>query len=608
MARYNENQIQMVKAAADIVSVVSSRVDLKVAGRYMKGLCPFHNEKTPSFFVDPERQSYRCFGCGRHGDVFSFIMETDNEPFTDVLRKLAKQHHIALAWNKGDNEQEERRQWLYKANKQAMEYYQYLLETSPAAGAVRDYLASRNVTIETRKALHLGYAANEWQGLLNFIPNSGVEQSYYTEVGLIMRSKNDNYYDRFRNRLIFPIINAAGNVAGFGARALQSEDHPKYLNSPESDVYKKKNLLYGLFDAAATIRRQGFVIFVEGYMDFLRLYQAGVKNVVATSGTALTDTQAQLISRYTKRVYFCYDSDQAGINATVKSSRLLLANDIDLQMIMLPKGEDPDSYVQKNGIEKFQNAIAEAPEFTSYLIRYYRSRREYDTMQGKTMALRHIVSLIALIPDRLKQDFCLQDVARKMEFPESKLRDELTIRMRENAAALTRQNEKSENAVLAEKDMPLKAPAEPRRDSYLAEVLLLIAVLRFHEHPHLIAIRNTLRKEWFAHADTMALATDILNDLEENGSIDILTLEERHQVLLQKQKDKSGYVENLAAGKEEQIERFLGDLLNGVQKHWLERRLQEMHDKLQKTQPGSDDYRSIGAEISSLHKEKQNLS
>jgi hypothetical protein len=162
--------------------------------------------------------------------------------------------------------------------------------------------------------------------------------------------------------------------------------------------------------------------------------------------------------------------------------------------------------------------------------------------------------------------------------------------------------------VLAEKDMPLKAPAEPRRDSYLAEVLLLIAVLRFHEHPHLIAIRNTLRKEWFAHADTMALATDILNDLEENGSIDILTLEERHQVLLQKQKDKSGYVENLAAGKEEQIERFLGDLLNGVQKHWLERRLQEMHDKLQKTQPGSDDYRSIGAEISSLHKEKQNLS
>ena len=313
MSRIPETKIEEIQSASDVVSVVSRYVALKKAGKNFKGLCPFHKEKTPSFIVSPEKQIYHCFGCGKGGNVFNFLMSVENISYIESIRRVASDLGITLPeYQPADHKAADTEyDYLYHANQIAKEYF-----NSSKSDPAGHYLKSRKLKQETLERYGVGYAANKWDGLINFHKYNSISRDVYLELGLIQKKEEtDRYFDRFRNRIMFPFYNLSGQIVGFGGRRLNENDQPKYLNSSESKIYKKGEILYGLYQAIPAIREKKSVIIVEGYFDLLRLVDVGIQNVVASSGTALTENQARLLKRYTDQAIISYDSDDAGIKA-----------------------------------------------------------------------------------------------------------------------------------------------------------------------------------------------------------------------------------------------------------------------------------------------------
>jgi len=359
-----------VKKAADIIEVIGQYVQLKKRGQNYIGLCPFHSERSPSFTVNQDKQIYHCFGCGRGGDVFTFWMEYHNLSFPQSLKDLAERYNIPLPRDRNsfaERKKTELKELLYKINDLAGSYFHNILVKSDNGRPGRDYFSGRHLSQETISAFRLGYAIRKWDGLINYLGSKNISLDIGAKAGLLAPKKGGGYYDRFRDRIIFPIFDLNHQIIGFGGRILD-DSLPKYINSPETPIYHKGNCLYGLDSAFKNIRERGLAIIVEGYMDMLVLRQHGISNVVATLGTALTSDQIRRLKGYTKDVVVLFDPDDAGREAALKSFPLFLNEGVSAKVLVLPGGEDPDSFVNRYGSDKFKELLkGAAPIFDFYM-------------------------------------------------------------------------------------------------------------------------------------------------------------------------------------------------------------------------------------------------
>ena len=387
-----------VRNATDIVALVGERVALRRAGRAWKGLCPFHAEKTPSFTVNPERQIWHCFGCNRGGDAFSFLMELDRVTFPEALAQLAERAGVELP-RAGSGAGDARRERLYQANAIACDFFQASLRSEAGAGA-RAYLAGRGFEGAILDRFRVGWAPDRWDGLVaaagKLLPGELLEQA-----GLAVRRGDGTRYDRFRNRVLFPIEGPGGKIAGFGARALAPEDTPKYLNSPETPVYRKGALLFGLPAARQAIRERRQVLVAEGYLDVMRLHAAGFANAVSTCGTALTPEQARGLARFDVEVVLVYDGDAAGVRAADRGLDPLLGTGLSVRVLLLPDGEDPDSFLARRNPAEFEALLRDATDPALFLARAGISERAVNP--GPEARVRRYVELLGRVEDPIRR-------------------------------------------------------------------------------------------------------------------------------------------------------------------------------------------------------------
>ena len=440
MADY-KTAIEEIKSAANIVDVIGSVITLKRSGSNHKGCCPFHKEKTPSFIVSESKGHYHCFGCGEDGDVLTFVQKYYNISFSDAVDKLAAQYGITVEKNYSPEDQ--KKDVYYEANKLAARYF--FDRISKEANKGYGYMSKRGMDAKTMQSFGIGWATEEWSDLCDFMKTQGIDTKMLVELGLASE-KNGRVYDKFRSRVIFPIFNVRNKIIGFGGRIV-GEGDPKYLNSPENIIFKKKDNLYGLNKTKSFIQEQGYAILVEGYMDCVSLYQYGICNVAASLGTALTENQARLLSRYTKKVVLCYDADQAGINAALRGIDVLRGAGLEVKVLHVDDGKDPDEYIKKNGRDAFLELVEKksVPD-VDYKINLLRKRYKLeDSFQGVKFMKEVAVVLKGLGP--VEADIYTQKYARQFHISEAALKREVEgIKL--SAQSPQRQTQEKEETVI----------------------------------------------------------------------------------------------------------------------------------------------------------------
>ena len=409
-----DDQVDEVRARADIVQVIGDLVPLKKSGKDYKACCPFHDEKTPSFYVVPAKGFYKCFGCGESGDVFAFLMKRHGLSFVDAVKHVAASSGVEIREvNRGQTGEDPFR-YLYEANAFARMFFQDSLWDEATGGPATAYLEERGIDRDTAERFGLGYAPDAWRGLHEAASHHGIGEEVLTEVGLVTRSeKRKDPYDRFRGRLIFPIENLSGKVVGFGGRVLGvgREGSPKYVNSPESPIYHKGGILYGLNWAKNTIRRQETALMVEGYMDVVSLAAAGFENTVAPLGTAVTSDQVVLLRRFTSRAHLLFDSDAAGLKATFRAADLLLAGGVHPCVVTLPTGEDPDSIVHSEGAEALQSHIDGAVDVLDRKIQILEEHDHFKSIEHTRSAIDRLLPTLRAVQDPTLRDIYIKKVS-----------------------------------------------------------------------------------------------------------------------------------------------------------------------------------------------------
>jgi DNA primase len=436
-----------VKQQADIVRVVGEYVRLKKSGQNFTGLCPFHGEKTPSFAVHPVKQIYHCFGCGKGGDVFNFVMEMEKCPFPEAVRIVAEKCGIVIPRPKERSPEErkenQQRAVLTEMHREAQAFFVKQLETTGEGRAARAYLEDRGLDKEAIGRFGIGYAPSGGDLLLRHLKQKYPEK-LLAESGLVSRDQSSGrLFDRFRRRITFPIANESGKIVAFGCRAL-GDDQPKYLNSPETPIYSKSNVLYHLDRAKDALRRENFAVLVEGYMDAIAVARAGISNVVASCGTSLAEPQIKLMGRFTKRVIVNYDPDAAGQAATERSVSLLLEHDFEVRVLALPaigdKKADPDLYIREKGIEAYVKALKEAPPYVDYLIARAR-QMDLTTGEGKLRALNFLMPYVQKIPNRILRSEWATRISQQLRIDEPVLRAALSKAANERRSEVKTQPE-----------------------------------------------------------------------------------------------------------------------------------------------------------------------
>jgi DNA primase len=398
---FPQHFIDAVRDAADIVQVISDYVPLKRAGARLKGLCPFHQEKTPSFSVDPNAQLFYCFGCQTGGDTFKFIQLYEKAEFGEAVKILAQRFGVPIPAERERQRGPEER--LLRMMKEADEFYRSRLRDDSVGRRCRGYLEKRGISQETTDKLGLGYAPDSWDALRGHLLSKRFRPEEMQKGGLVLlRKSGQGHYDRFRDRLIFPIRNLSGRTVAFGGRAL-GDAEPKYINSPETPIYVKGNLLYGLDLARKAIRREERAVVVEGYLDLAAVLQAGYENVVASLGTAFTQAQTRLLARYAGRVAVSYDGDTAGAAATVRSLDLLLEKGLEVRVVELPAGSDPDDFIKEKGAEAYGKLLKEAPEYLQFLVRRELRTRDIDRVDEKIAAANAVLPHVAKLGNAIER-------------------------------------------------------------------------------------------------------------------------------------------------------------------------------------------------------------
>jgi DNA primase len=405
--RYPQAFIDDLKRQADIVRVIQDYVQLKKKGANWMACCPFHKEKTPSFSVSPTKEIFYCFGCHKGGSVFNFVMEIERVAFPEAIRIVADKIGMPLPKMIDDSRFEARRQEsdeVVQLNAWAMEWWEQQLESSKEARIARDYLVQRELNEETQKAFHIGYAPDSWDALSIYLRQKGAAQQEIERSGLVVKKEEGSgSYDRFRGRLMFPILDVQGRPIAFGGRALKPDETAKYINSPETAAYVKGRNLFGLNLTRDEIRRHGFAILVEGFLDLIVPYQFGVRNVVASLGTALTDAQAKLLSRFARKVVVNYDGDRAGVTAAKKSIEILLAEDIEVKVLVLPDNADPDEFIRKFGVTEYQRRRAQAQPHIQFVIANALRDRNLHRPAEKAEAVEEVLPYIRAVNSRIQK-------------------------------------------------------------------------------------------------------------------------------------------------------------------------------------------------------------
>ena len=408
MPFYGDDIVERVREASDIVDVISAYLPLKRKGRNYWARCPFHQEKTASFSVSPDKQIFHCFGCHKGGNVFTFIIEYEKLPFPDALKLLAARANVQLP-EKGEVRETREFDQIYWAHEVAMKFFQeHLLESRKSL----EYLKSRKLTDATIEKFKIGYAPDSWDAFLNYAKQKSLSESDLEKSGLVIKKENGGYYDRFRDRLTFTIFNTAQKPIAFGARTFDPKDQAKYINSPETPLYHKASILYGLSHSRGDIRRAEEAIVVEGYFDFLSLYQQGVTNVVASSGTAFTPEQARLLGRSASSVVLMFDADSAGQQAAIRSVDYLFEAGLDVKVVKLPPGEDPDSIARKGGKAAIDEQLSKAKSYVEYTISTLPDRFEKLSLNDKDRAIKRLASLAGRIEDEIRRELFLQQISQ----------------------------------------------------------------------------------------------------------------------------------------------------------------------------------------------------
>lgn len=561
----SEDVIQRVKQENDIVEIISEDVKLKKSGTNYFGLCPFHNEKTPSFSVSSSKQIYKCFGCGEAGNVISYVMKKSNVTFPEAVKILAERANINVDINKDNNSKNNTKDKIYQINLEAARYFFNNLTKNKKAV---NYFINRGITIKTIKKFGLGYGKDSWDGLLKYLKSKKYKENDMLGAGVIIKGKNNSFYDRFRNRVIFPVFNYRGKVIGFGGRVLDSSK-PKYLNSPETEIFKKGINLYGLNYAIKGNNNDTFII-VEGYMDCIALHQFGITNVVASLGTALTKNQAKLLKRYGNRVVISYDSDAAGQMATMRGLEILKDAGLEVKILTVPDGKDPDEFVRKHGKEAYMDLVNNALPLIDYKIEM---QKKGLNLKKSDEIIKYVEKVINIIKDLdpIEIDMYIKRLSQELNVDNQTLYDELN--------KIIRKSGKNHNKMNTLQGFGQKLYVEP---TYVKAERLILKIL-FSNKEYFGYIQDNIKKEDLLLENHKIIYQYIIesflgkDDIEkrkiniESKCDEIYILEEWVKVL------DVNYIYNL-----DSIKDIIDDSIKNIKRYKFNKKKEELLNKIKK--------------------------
>jgi len=565
--RFDDNKIEEIKSRVDIVELASEYLTLKKAGRNFVGLCPFHQEKTASFTVNREKQIFYCFGCGEGGNVITFLMKIGNKTFPEAIKDLAEKTGVILPQglvSKESREKDSLRESITSLNLRAAQQFTRNL-FSPLGKEAREYLANRGIIEDTIKQFRLGYAPDNWHSLTNYIEGSGLSLKLAEQAGLVVAGKEEGFYDRFRGRLIFPIENIFGEMVAFGGRILEKGE-PKYLNSPESPVYIKGKILYGLNRTKEEIRKQGFALIVEGYFDLISLWNAGIGNVVATLGTALTREHLELLRRYVLEVVALFDPDEAGVKALDRSLELFLSMGMRARALILPEDCDPDDYVKKYGKDKLNELIAHAPAISDYYIDSVLGSGK--TFEDKREMVKTAMELINKISDKKEKDIFIKRIAEKTGI---------------NQELLIKEIYKNEMQIEPKRG---KERRQLNINNDLVEMHLIQLLLEYPQKTTQIENENIL--DYFLQPELKILGKKIVEAYKLLGFVDI-------SIILSADGDKplldriNKLRMEMVSVHDDVVEKIFADNIRQVKRKWYKEQHQQIKLRLGKAQESGDE-------------------
>ncbi|MFC1667259.1 DNA primase [Candidatus Omnitrophota bacterium] len=570
MAKISEHILNEIQDRCDIVEVISGYIPLKSAGRNFKALCPFHHEKTPSFIVSSDKQIYHCFGCNSGGNVFNFIKEYEKIDFIDAVKMLAEKAGVRLPeYRNQKNGEDSFANTVYSINDIAANFYSNLLEKIHPSSEVRRYIEKRGLEEGVIKKLKIGYADSSWRSFLDYLEKRGIKTSLALKAGLILKGKEESYYDLFRNRLIFPIHDVRGRVLGFGARVLDAS-LPKYINSPETVIYKKGQHLYGLNFAKSHIRDKGFAIISEGYLDVATSYQYGINNVVSSLGTALTVEQIRLLRRYTHNVVMVYDADQAGEMATLRGLDLFLEEGMNVKIATLEKNHDPDSFIRKFGPRGFNAAIKEAKNLFTYKLSLLKEKFDINEPEAKAEIVKEMLFTISRVRNAVIKAEYIKKLSHELSIKEDAVWEELRktkkgTRIREST--VKKQGLKKEINI---------SPAEKILAKLMLEDLNVVSVVRENLQPfdfknqdirHLVEALFSLDID-----DNFIDATKLINYLEDRVSSNVISFILNEEIEIKnKERNVSDCIKSIKKEKRDERLRDIQSRLTIAQKNGYEK-------------------------------------
>ncbi|MBN2281248.1 MAG: DNA primase [Candidatus Marinimicrobia bacterium] len=595
MVKIPESTIEQIKARADILDVISEVVTLTRRGANYVGLCPFHDDHKPSMSVSPAKGIYRCFSCGNAGNVITFVMEYDKITFVEALKKLAERYNIPVTWIKDDDGvRSSDFSQLYELHEYAKSFYQKQLYSEKGKKALH-YLHSRGFSDEVIKEFNLGYAPSSWEDLLNQINRKVYSDKILDLSGLFIEKKNNaGFFDRFRDRVMFPIKNISGRTIAFGGRALDPEDPAKYMNSPETKIYNKSEILFGFDISKDAIRKKEYSLVVEGYTDFLRLFVYGFKNVVAGSGTALTQGHGKALQRFTRKVVLCYDGDEAGQKATVRAGFIFLKAGFDVKVIVLPEKDDPDSFLVENGYDAFFEKIVKAPDFLRYLLDT--NQQKLQSPVEKSEFIEFMVKEIAEIEDNVVRDYMVKNLAESMNINEERIISQMKHFFNKKAAfAKNPESKKEKNPI------PVIETAADKAEFHILELILT------QRQELMDTVYHHLDTDNFQHPVARKIMEVILRRLNADNSIEAKALFDEvwsndEKILLAKTIEDSAILEK----KEPEVLKNLAiDCIETLLIHQINIQINEIRLKMKNAKQKGYDEMKLMKEHKSLQDQKK---
>ncbi|MBU4343330.1 MAG: DNA primase [Candidatus Omnitrophica bacterium] len=587
MARIPEHILNEIQDRCDIVEVISSYIPLKQAGRNFKASCPFHHEKTPSFVVSPDKQIYHCFGCNSGGNVFNFIKEYEKIDFIDAVKMLAQKTGIKLPeYKEKTDEASSIVSSIHSINDIAANFYSGLLERSQGLSELRRYIEKRGLEEATIKKFRLGYADSSWRSFVDYLSKRGIKEDLSAKAGLILRGKDSSYYDLFRSRLIFPIFDVRGRVLGFGARVMD-ESLPKYINSPETIVYKKSQHLYGLNLAKACIREKGFAIVSEGYLDVITCHQYGINNAISSLGTALTVEQIRLLKRYTHNVVMVFDADEAGEMAALRGLDLFLQEGMNVKVATLEKGHDPDSFIRKFGPRGFNSEVKSAKGLFVYKLNILRNRLDFDEPESKAEIVREMLSTISKVRNAVIKAEYVRMLSHELSINEDAVWQELRKTKKNVNKYESRTTDDGRRTTIK------ISPAEKILVRLMLEDMAVVNIVRNNLKPFDFKnseVRHLVEKLFGLDIeDNFIDATKLINYLEDKVSPNVISFILNDEVEI---KDKG---------------RNISDCIKAIKRQNRDERLKEIQSRLTMTQDKGyeDETRDLLEEFNRLIKTKE---